>query len=488
MNSQRTSVGRGEATHAPAPAPARVAVIGAGPAGIYAAHLLVSRHPAIIVDIIEQDPAPFGLIRYGVAPDHPRIKAVVDVLTQIMEEPRIRLIGNVRVGRDVTIGELRSRYTAVVAATGAQMDRELPIPGADLNGSFGAAQFVAWFNGHPEAPRNWQSLSAARTVGVIGAGNVSLDVTRILARPARDLLSTDIPDNVYAGLQASAIRDIHVFIRGGPAHTRFSPLELRELGDARGVRVVVDPRDLQLDEQSEKALRANRARRLVMSALERFTAQAHVSDATQWDGDTRHVYMHFWQLPVRIDSQDDSGAVASLTTERTTLAPDGSLVSVGQPSVWQLDGLFRAVGYRSSVVEGIPFDEPTHTIRHVGGRVIDDCAQPVPGLYATGWAKRGPVGLIGHTKSDAAETVAALLDDLAASLLPASTSSEPLKNLLEERHVEHTTWAGWKRLDAYEKQLGQTHSFVRDRVKVVDRAEMVTQSSSNQDKETSTPE
>ncbi len=439
----------------------RVAVIGAGPAGIYASDILSRSGVDVAIDLIERLPTPFGLVRYGVAPDHPRIKQIILALHKILERGDIRLLCNVDVGTDVTLADLRRHYDAVVLATGAIRDAVLPIPGIDLPGSYGAADFVSWYDGHPDVPRDWP-LDAER-VAVLGAGNVALDVARVLAKSAEDLLRTEIPENVYQTLKSSPVTDVHVFARRGPAQAKFSPLELRELGHVPGVDVVVYPEDFELDEGSMAAIHASNQTKQVVKTLTDWT----LKDPAEMTA-PRRIHLHFLHRPVEVLGED---RVTGLRTERTALAGDGTVVGTGETHDWAVDAVYRAVGYFGSPVAGVPFDDLAGVIPNREGRVVDEAGEALPGVYTTGWIKRGPVGLIGHTKSDATETVRHLVED--APALPAAPERDPaaIVALLASRGVDPVEWSGWMLLDAHEQALGQPHG--RERIKVVPRAEML---------------
>jgi ferredoxin--NADP+ reductase len=438
---------------------ARVAVIGAGPAGIYAADILTKADPAVTVDIIDRLPTPYGLIRYGVAPDHPRIKEIITALHQVLDNPRVRFLGNVDYGVDVKPEELDPFYAATVVATGADRDRDLDIPGIALPGSFGAADFVSWYDGHPDAPRDWP-LDAAE-VAVIGAGNVAVDVARILAKTADELLTTEIPDNVHRRLLTSPVTDVHVFARRGPGQVKFTPQELRELDESPNVDVIVHPEGIEFDEASLAAIRTRRSLKMCVDILQNWAARDP-------RGRTRRLHLHFLQAPVQILGTD---RVAGLRTEKQQLTGDGRVRGTGEFTDWPVRAVYRAIGYLSRPVADLPFDPATGTIPHTAGRVLDLDGVTVPGRYVTGWIKRGPVGLIGHTKKDAHETVTSLLADLPQ--LPPAAHGDPADVLthLSRRDLTYTTWAGWRRLDAYETGLGRPYG--RKRIKVVPRAEMV---------------
>ncbi|WP_410647855.1 FAD-dependent oxidoreductase [Amycolatopsis sp. cmx-4-54] len=433
--------------------------MGAGPAGIYAADILDKSDADVTIDLFERMPAPFGLIRYGVAPDHPRIKGIVTALHKVLDKPNIRLLGNVDYGTDLKLDDLRQFYDAVIFSTGAMADRALDIPGIDLDGSYGAADFVSWYDGHPDVPRTWP-LNAT-SVAVLGVGNVALDVARILAKTADELLSTDIPDNVYQGLKASPVTDVHVFGRRGPAQAKFTPLELRELDHSPNVEVIVYPEDIEFDEGSIAALRASKQIDMVVKTLQEW--------AIRDQGDRpKRLHLHFLHSPCEVVGED--GRVVGLRTERTELTGDGNVRGTGEFHDWDVQAVYRAVGYLSSHLPEIPFDHTTGTVPNQAGRVLDIDEEQVPGVYVTGWIKRGPVGLIGHTKGDAAETIASLLADADALAAPAVDDPDAILGFLTERGVPFTTWEGWGKLDAHEKSLGVPHG--RDRVKVVERDEM----------------
>lgn len=446
----------------------RVAIVGAGPAGIYAGNILtnsvVEAGGTVAIDLFESLPAPYGLIRYGVAPDHPRIKGIVNSLHEMLDAGTTRFIGNVEVGRDISIDELQERYDAVILATGAIRDAALDIPGIDLEGSYGAADFVAWFDGHPDVPTEW--TLDQREVAVIGNGNVALDVARILAKHAVDLRSTEIADNVLAGLEASAVTDVHVFGRRGPADIKFTPIELRELGEVPNVDIVVSDEDFAY---LEGFTPANNQLKVMLRILESWRTR-------ELSGASRRLHLHFYHSPVEVLGSE---RVEGLRFERTEPVEDGRVRGTGEFREYPVQQVYRAVGYYGTPVIDAPFDERAGVVSNVEGRVKDaavtgDVDAPViAGLYATGWIKRGPVGLIGHTKSDAMETIAHLVSDVEAGRLSAPTVDGDVLDLLEEREVAFTTWDGWLALDAHERELGANHLHTRERVKVVPRDEQV---------------
>ena len=443
----------------------RLAIVGAGPAGIYAADILLKAQKGfdVQIDLFEQLPAPYGLVRYGVAPDHPRIKGIVNALRDVLDSGDIRVFGNVRYGVDISLDDLKKHYNAVIFSTGAIRDADLDVPGIELEGSYGAADFVSWFDGHPDVPRTWP-LDAS-SVAVVGVGNVALDVSRILAKHADDLLPTEIPDNVYEVLKASPVTDVHVFGRRGPAQVKFTPLELRELGELRDVDMIVYDEDFDHDEASKTAIATNK-QVFVMDKVLNQWRQREVGQAS------RRLHLHFYAKPVEIVG-DDEGRVSAFRYERTRPDGQGGVEGTGEMRDVPVQAVYRAVGYFGSPLDGIPFDERRGVIPNHEGQVMDDDNQIVPGVYATGWIKRGPVGLIGHTKSDAMETVSHVIRDQASWWQPSELGPDAVPELLTARGVEFTDLDGWHRLDEHEQALGAAHEHERVRVKVVPRDEMV---------------
>ena len=445
----------------------RVAVVGAGPAGIYASDLLLRNDEHDIhVDLFEQMPAPFGLIRYGVAPDHPRIKGIVKSLHKVLDKPHLRLLGNITIGRDITVDELRDYYDAVVISTGAVRDRELRIPGGEK--SIGAGEFVGFYDGNPRFERDWNL--DAREVAVIGVGNVALDISRILAKTGDELLVTEIPDNVYESLKNNKAETVHMFGRRGPAQAKFTPKELREMDLSDTIQVLVDPEDIDYDATSEEVRRADKSVDLNCQVLEQY-AMREPDDAPH------KIYIHFFEEPVEVLTSD-SGAITGLRTERQELDGNGGITGTGKFTDWPVQQVYHAVGYRSEPVDGVPFDVERNVIPNDGGHVletIEDGAGFEDKLYVTGWIKRGPIGLIGNTKSDAKETTDMLIADAAAGKLatPSHTGPDEILELLDERNIPYTTWDGWYRLDEAERKLGEQSALPRERKKIVEWEEMV---------------
>jgi ferredoxin--NADP+ reductase len=436
----------------------RVAVVGSGPAGIYAAGAL-TQHGDVQVDVIDRLPSPYGLVRYGVAPDHPKIQSISRTLEKILEDPAVRFLGNIEVGTHIGIEDLHRFYDGLIFAHGASVDRRLAIPGEDLPGSTSATEFVAWYCGHPDAPPDGFTLDA-RSVAVIGMGNVALDVTRMLAKSADELRTTDLPEHVLDALAASQVEDIHLIGRRGPAQAKFTTKELRELGDLTNADVLVDPRDLELDEASE-LMRTNDP--LLRRNVELMQAWA----ARTPEGRPRRVHVRFLLRPVEVLGTD---RVSGLRVEHTRLDERGNATGTGELSDIDAQLVLRSVGYRGLPVHGVPFDETTGVIPNAGGRVLRDDAV-APGEYVAGWIKRGPTGVIGTNKHDANETVAALLAD--ASALPQAPVRDPdaVLELLRERGVRVVTWQGWRAIELTEARLGQAQG--RQRAKIADREAML---------------
>ncbi len=444
----------------------RVAVVGAGPSGFYTADALLKARSDVSVDIYDRLPAPFGLVRYGVAPDHQKIKSVTAMYARTASDPRVHFWGNVEVGRDVTVTELKRHYHAVVFAYGAPDDRRLGIPGEDLIGSLPATDFVAWYNGHPDYAEVEPPLDGEHAV-VIGVGNVAVDVARILAKTAAELASSDIADHALHALGESRVRDVVVAGRRGPAEAKFTTKELREFGELAGADVYVDPRDLVLHPASERFLAAQQTAQRNVEVLRGFADRPA-------RGLSRRVAFRFLYSPRSIESDASGERVAAITMERNELIErqDGSLASVGTGALerWPAQLVLRSVGYHGSPMPGAPFDEQRGVIPNELGRVLDRHAgAPVPGLYTAGWIKRGPNGVIGTNKADAMETVATLLTDDLPS--PSDPRPEAIEHLLHRRGVDTIDFEQWRRIDRLELTLGKEQG--RPRVKLVSRSDLL---------------
>ncbi|QRP42854.1 FAD-dependent oxidoreductase [Amycolatopsis sp. FDAARGOS 1241] len=426
--------------------PRRVAVVGAGPAGLFAADALASQSD-VDVDVVERLPTPYGLVRYGVAPDHPTIKSVVHTLQRVLDHERIRFIGGIEVGRDILRADLLECYDAVVYTTGAAIDRRLGIPGEDLPGSVSATEFVSWYNGHPDFERGLPL--DAESVAVIGAGNVALDVGRILVRPREHLARTDVPASVLARWNENRTLDVHVIGRRGPEHAKFSSKELRELGLIAEVDRVVRPADLvgAHEPTADRRTRAN------LDLLREWSAGVPRPSA-------RKVRFRFFRTPVEIIGRT---RVEAVRLERLTVDGSGATAGTGEFETIPVQLVVRAVGYRSAALPGLPFDAAGGVIPHNGGRIVDGAGVPLPGEYVAGWAKRGATGVIGTNKSDARETVSALLDDLAttAAKRPAGQRIEDVLAAGPARWIDHE---GWRRIDREELGRGAREGRARSKI------------------------
>lgn len=439
----------------------RLAVIGAGPAGIYAADLILKaeRDFEVSIDLFDLLPTPYGLVRYGVAPDHPRIKGIVNALFDVLDRGDIRFFGNVEYGKDLTLEDIKNHYNAVIFATGAIKDADLDIPGVELDGSYGAADFVNWYDAHPDFPREWPLH--AKQVAVIGNGNVALDVARMLTKPLQDLSVTEVPPHVLAGLSSSQVTDVHIFGRRGPAQVKFSPLELREALQISGVQAIVYDEDFQFDQGSQEAIDSNNQIRVMVKTLEELRANPQPVQP-------RRLHLHFFSSPVEILGSD---SVSGLRIEKTELDGTGNVRPTAKMMDYPVQAVYRAVGYAGSALAGIPFDTVKGVIPNDGGRVLDSQGKQIPGIYATGWIKRGPVGLIGHTKADAIETIRHLLADRSSWFSPAQASDDAVVATMRSRGVQFVDWNGWLRENAEEQARGAASG--REREKLFDRAEMI---------------
>jgi ferredoxin--NADP+ reductase len=420
----------------------RVAVVGSGPAGFYAAGALLSADAPVEVDMIERLPTPWGLVRLGVAPDHPKLKTVSRAFERIAEQPGFRFLGNVEVGRDLHHGDLVRLYDAVLYAVGAQTDRRLGIPGEDLPGSWPATEFVAWYNGHPDFQQLDFDLSVERAV-VIGVGNVALDVARMLALTHDELAPTDATDASIAAIESSPIREIVVVGRRGPAQAAFTTPELQEMGELAGADVVVDPADLEGAEPKDTNSERN------LAVLREFAAR-------EPEGKPRRVVFRFFHSPVAILGAE---RVEGIELVRNELDENERAVPTEERETIACGLVFRSVGYRGVELPGVPFDQASGTISNEGGRVG-------PGVYVAGWIKRGPTGVIGTNKKDATETVEHLLADVAAGRLEPkpATSAAAVDALLAERGIAVVEYVGWTSIDEAERAAGEKSG--RPRVKL----------------------
>jgi ferredoxin--NADP+ reductase len=448
--------------------PLRVAVIGAGPAGFYAAeHLLKQESPVVAVDLFDRLPTPYGLVRFGVAPDHEKIKNVTRVFDKTAAHGRFRFFGNVDLGTHLTLDDLRAHYHQVFFATGAQVDRELGIPGEHLAGSHSATEFVAWYNGHPDYAQHTFDLSQER-VAVVGVGNVAIDVARILCRSHAELATTDIADYALEALRQSRVREVYLLGRRGPAQAAFTVPEIKEMGELAETDVYIPSDEAALDPLSAAELERNPDRE-TSKKVEILHAYAQRSP----EGRRQRLVFRFCVAPVEV-LDDGAGRIGGLRIVKNELYDDRGRIAARPTGVFELldVGLvFRSVGYKGVALPGVPFDEKRGVIPNDGGRVFDPATQqPLTGLYAGGWIKRGPSGVIGTNKPDAVETVQAMLEDRAHGhhLTPATDDPAVLLGLVARRQPHYVTFDDWKRLDALEVARGQAQGRPRVKFTAVD--------------------
>jgi ferredoxin/flavodoxin---NADP+ reductase len=468
----------------------QVAVVGSGPAGLYTAEALIKQSAALDppasmwVDVLDRLPTPYGLVRYGVAPDHKSIKSIAEVLRGVLEHDRVSFVGGVHLGDDITREDLLATYDAVVYATGAMRDRHLGIPGEDLPGSVAATDFVNWYCGHPDVDPDRFTLDA-ESVAVIGVGNVAVDVARILARDPEELRETDVSQPVLEALMASKVREVHMIGRRGPAQAKFTTKELRELGELPGVDVVVGDGEADLDafDPTGESARLAQSDRHVRGNYQVISGWAARQPA---DG-ARRLTVRFWLRPVEIHGPE---RVTGLTLERTGLDESGKFTGTGSTETLDAQLVLRSVGYQSVPLPGVPFDERSCVVPNDGGRVTGPDGAPLPGEYVSGWLKRGPSGVIGTNKSDAAQTVRALLHDLAGGPGPddvqipragllryphTAPNGEPdpdsFSELLAARGIRPVSYDDWLRIEAAEKELA-TALGRGARVKLASRADL----------------
>jgi ferredoxin--NADP+ reductase len=435
-----------------------VAVVGSGPAGFYAAGGLLDADEPIEVDMIERLPTPWGLVRLGVAPDHPKLKTVSRAFERIAEKPGFRFLGNLEIGRDLSHADLMSLYDAVVYAVGAQTDRRLRIPGEDLVGSWSAFEFVAWYNGNPDFQDLEFDLNVERAV-VIGNGNVALDVARMLALTPEELAPTDTTDPAMEAIGDSTIREILVVGRRGPAQAAWTTQELKEMGELAGADIAVDPAELELDPAGMAALERDTNARRNLEVLREFAAR-------EPDGKPTTIRLRFLLSPVALHGDE---RVEAIELVRNRLAErEGRLVAVPTDEYETIEcGLvFRSVGYHGVALPDVPFEERRGTIRNDCGRVLGDDGQPERGVYCAGWIKRGPTGIIGTNKKDAMETVSLLLEDVRQGRVVhrEEATASAVDALLAERGVRFVLYLGWTSIDEVERAAGE--KLGRPRVKL----------------------
>jgi ferredoxin/flavodoxin---NADP+ reductase len=443
--------------------PLRVAVIGAGPSGFYAAGaLLQQKEYHVSVDIFDRLPAPFGLVRYGVAPDHQKIKSVTKIYERTATDERVRYFGNVNLGTDITHTDLKAHYDQIVYAVGAESDRKLEIPGEELPGSFSATEFVAWYNGHPYFADFEIDLNV-ESVAVVGVGNVAMDVTRILAKSIDELATTDIADYTLEKLRNSQIKHIHILARRGPVQAKFTNPEIKELGELELADVIVKPEDLELDPYSQAELATDRTAQRNLETLREYAGRGST-------GKPRQIHFHFLRSPVELYGGE---RVTGMRMEKNMLVTkEGGYIAcegMGDYEELEIELIFRAIGYKGRPIPGVPFYDRWGIIPNEKGRVTaTHKGEAVPGEYVVGWVKRGPVGIIGTNKPDAVETVKAMLEDIPNLTPAADETARPgaIVDLLRARGVEYVSFTDWQVVDQLEIELGKATG--RPRVKLTD--------------------
>ena len=450
--------------------PMRVAIVGSGPAGFYAAeHLMKKEDVAVEVDMFDRLPTPYGLVRAGVAPDHPKIKSVIRVYQKTAARPEFRFFGNVDVGTDVTVDELRKHYHAVLFAYGTSVDRQLGIPGEDLPGSHSATEFVNWYNAHPDFADREYDLSCERVV-VIGNGNVAADVARMLALPRDELETTDTADHAIEALAESGVKEILVLGRRGPAQAAFTNPEVRELGEMTQADVIIDPADMELDDVSRAWVDSEDCDPTNRRNVEIFTEFSQRTPESK----KQRIELRFLASPVEIEGD---GKVERIVIGKNELVEeDGSIRAkdTGERETIDCGLVLRSIGYKGIPMDGVPFDEKRGVIPNDHGRITEESGEQVPGLYATGWIKRGPSGVIGTNKKDSQDTVDSILADLEAGTIPeAELAGDPsaIESLLSERKPDFVSFEGWSAIDAAEVARGEPLG--RPRVKFCSVEEMV---------------
>ncbi|OGX33503.1 MAG: NADP oxidoreductase [Omnitrophica WOR_2 bacterium RIFCSPHIGHO2_02_FULL_52_10] len=441
--------------------PLRVAIVGSGPSGFYAAGALLKAPVKVAVDMFDRLPVPYGLVRYGVAPDHPKIKNVTSVYKKTAELEGFSFLGNVNVGTDIEVSELKKYYDAVLFACGAETDRKLGIPGEDLKGSHTATEFVAWYNGHPDYRGRAFDLSGKSAV-IIGQGNVAMDVCRILSKTVDELKATDIACHALEALAESNIKEIHLIGRRGPVQAAFTPVEIREFGELADCHPVVDPKDLEVNQASQAELDApdNAQRRKNYEILKSLSAM-------QPGNKRKRLIVHFLKSPVELVGDKGVQKVILEKNKLTGEAGKQKSAGTGEKEELKCDILFRSVGYRGIPIKGVPFHESSGVFPNDKGRITEN-GQVVPGLYTTGWIKRGPSGVIGTNKPDSEETVASLLAD-AGTLTPcAQPDTRALTKILNAKGKRVVTFQDWLKIDAAEIQRGQKAGKPREKFVAVE--------------------
>ncbi|HEX3033589.1 MAG TPA: FAD-dependent oxidoreductase [Thermodesulfobacteriota bacterium] len=452
--------------------PLRVAIVGSGPAGFYAAEHLFKQNKVVVeVDMYDRLPTPHGLVRSGVAPDHQKIKSVTRVYDKIALNPKFRFYGYVEFGKHINLDDLKKHYHQIVFATGAQTDRRMNIPGEDFKGSHAATEFVAWYNGHPDY-RDFEFDLSQESAAVVGVGNVAIDVARILCLTEEELRRTDIADYALEALSKSRVRNIYILGRRGPAQAAFTNPEIKELGNLADTDVITLPEEVELDEVTRQSLEQNNdhSTKRKVEILQGYA----IKKASE---KSRRLHLRFLVSPVELVG-DEGGCVKALRLVKNELysAEDGSIRARAMDQFEELSAglVFRSIGYHGVPLPGVPFNERWGVALNHQGRVIaPDTKKPVPGLYVTGWVKRGPTGVIGTNKTDSGETVNCMLEDVVNGAIfdPSHPEAASIENLIRERQPSFVSYSDWLNLDKQELARGEAEG--RPRVKYTSIAEIL---------------
>jgi ferredoxin--NADP+ reductase len=437
--------------------PLRVAVVGSGPSGFYAAEAIIKSGLKVRVDMLERLPSPFGLVRSGVAPDHPKLKQAILVYDKIAQSPEFNLLGNVTVGRDISVDELRASHHVVIFTSGAETDRRMGIPGEDLQGSYTATEFVGWYNGHPDYRDRQFDLSHEVAV-VIGQGNVAADVCRILSKTVNELKTTDIAAHALEALAESKIRDIYMVGRRGPVQAKFTPIELKEFSELEDCDPVVSPADLILNPESETEL-ADKTNANAQKNMETLRAYA----ARPASSKNRRCHFSFLLGPVRLEGKS---RVERIVLEKNRLegpAFNQAAKNTGEILTLDCNLVFRSIGYKGVAIAGVPFDDRKGVIPNKEGRIMDGGGNPIPGLYTAGWIKRGPSGIIGTNRACSVATVKSVTDDIASLDGNPKPGAQALYSLLKQRNVKVLNYADWRKIDEQEISRGKPSGKPREK-------------------------
>lgn len=446
--------------------PLLVAIVGSGPSGFYATEALIKSDISVKIDMFERLPCPYGLVRSGVAPDHPKLKQAIQLYDKIAEAPEFNLVANVKVGSDLTVDELRNAYHAIIFTCGAETDRKLGIPGEDLPGSHTATEFVGWYNGHPDYRDRVFDLSQEVAV-IIGQGNVAADVSRILSKTVDELKHTDIAQHALDALAESKIKEIYVIGRRGPAQAKFTPKELREFGELADCDVVVDPAELDLNPTSQQELeeKTNIGNKKIYDQFAEYATRKP-------SGKTRHCYFQFLRSPVELLGNT---RIEKIRLEKNRLSGEAfkqSAKGTGETYEMEAGIVFRSIGYHGIPMPGVPFHEKWGVFPNEDGRIMDN-GEIIPGLYTAGWIKRGPTGIIGTNRADSVATVTSLLADIFN--LDTGETRQGIKSIypiLEKRGIRHINYDEWRKIDAAEVERGQPKQKPREKFTYVN--EMLT--------------